>query len=107
MLCVPRYIDPGNLESDLQAGAAAGYKLIWILFWSTACGCLLQVFAANMGVITGRHLAELCREEYGKVPRYLLWIMAELAYDITTSPPLTAAQLIALAFSLFLQYHRK
>ena len=32
------YLDPGNLESDLQAGAVAGYQLIWVLWWSTVLG---------------------------------------------------------------------
>lgn len=37
------YLDPGNLESDLQAGAYTGYRLLWVLFWSTVLGLLLQV----------------------------------------------------------------
>ena len=31
-------MDPGNLESDLQSGAVAGYKLLWLLFWAHAAG---------------------------------------------------------------------
>eukprot|EP01094_Clydonella_sp_ATCC50884_P019596 TRINITY_DN3872_c0_g1_i1.p1 TRINITY_DN3872_c0_g1~~TRINITY_DN3872_c0_g1_i1.p1 ORF type:complete len:530 (-),score=178.29 TRINITY_DN3872_c0_g1_i1:139-1728(-) len=73
------YLDPGNIESDLQAGATAGYQLLWVLLWSTVIGLILQLLAARLGVVTGKHLAELCRLRYSPVPRYLLWIMAELA----------------------------
>ncbi|XP_052204676.1 metal transporter Nramp3-like [Diospyros lotus] len=73
------FLDPGNLESDLQAGAIAGYSLLWLLLWATAMGLLVQLLAARVGVATGRHLAELCREEYPRWARLLLWSMAELA----------------------------
>ncbi|KAJ4714783.1 Metal transporter [Melia azedarach] len=73
------FLDPGNLEGDLQAGAIAGYSLLWLLMWATAMGLLVQLLAARLGVATGRHLAELCREEYPTWARMLLWIMAELA----------------------------
>lgn len=73
------FLDPGNLEGDLQAGAIAGYSLLWLLLWATAMGLLVQLLAARLGVATGRHLAELCREEYPKWARMVLWVMAELA----------------------------
>nr|WNH25162.1 natural resistance-associated macrophage protein 4 [Fagopyrum tataricum] len=73
------FLDPGNLEGDLQAGAIAGYSLLWLLMWATAMGLLVQLLAARLGVATGRHLAELCREEYPNWARLLLWFMAELA----------------------------
>lgn len=73
------FLDPGNLEGDLQAGAIAGYSLLWLLLWATAMGLLVQLLAARLGVATGRHLAELCREEYPTWARMLLWAMAELA----------------------------
>ncbi|KAH0918335.1 hypothetical protein HID58_025995 [Brassica napus] len=73
------FLDPGNLESDLQAGAIAGYSLIWLLMWATAIGLLIQLLSARLGVATGRHLAELCREEYPTWARMVLWIMAEIA----------------------------
>lgn len=73
------FLDPGNLEGDLQAGAIAGYSLLWLLFWATAMGLLVQLLAARLGVATSRHLAELCRDEYPKWARLLLWIMTELA----------------------------
>lgn len=73
------FLDPGNLEGDLQAGAIAGYSLLWLLLWATAMGLLVQLLAARLGVATGRHLAELCRDEYPKWARMVLWVMAELA----------------------------
>ncbi|CAG7909473.1 metal transporter Nramp2 [Brassica rapa] len=73
------FLDPGNLEGDLQAGAIAGYSLLWLLMWATAMGLLIQMLSARVGVATGRHLAELCRDEYPAWARYVLWSMAELA----------------------------
>ncbi|KAE8709564.1 Metal transporter Nramp2 [Hibiscus syriacus] len=73
------FLDPGNLEGDLQAGAIAGYSLLWLLMWATAIGLLVQLLSARLGVATGRHLAELCREEYPTWARIILWVMTELA----------------------------
>ncbi|KAG5141975.1 hypothetical protein AAZX31_07G057100 [Glycine max] len=73
------FLDPGNLEGDLQAGAIAGYTLLWLLMWSTIMGLVIQLLSARLGVATGRHLAELCREEYSNWARLVLWILAELA----------------------------
>ncbi|KAI3440380.1 uncharacterized protein J3R85_003722 [Psidium guajava] len=72
------FLDPGNLEGDLQAGAIAGYSLLWLLMWATLMGLLLQMLSARVGVVTGRHLAELCREEYPNWTRLVLWVMAEV-----------------------------
>lgn len=73
------FLDPGNLEGDLQAGAIAGYSLLWLLMWATAMGLLIQLLSVRIGVATGRHLAELCREEYPYWAVVLLWLMAEIA----------------------------
>ena len=73
------YLDPGNIEADLQSGAYAGYQLLWVLLWSTAAGLLLQVFAVRLGVVTGCHLAQLCRQEFPFFTRLILWFMTELA----------------------------
>nr|CAB3494007.1 unnamed protein product [Digitaria exilis]CAB3498551.1 unnamed protein product [Digitaria exilis]CAB3498555.1 unnamed protein product [Digitaria exilis] len=73
------FVDPGNIEGDLQAGATAGGSLLWLLLWSTAMGLLVQLLAARLGVATGRHLAELCRDEYPDWARRALWLMAEVA----------------------------
>ncbi|XP_072350196.1 natural resistance-associated macrophage protein 2-like isoform X1 [Scyliorhinus torazame] len=73
------YLDPGNIESDLQSGAVAGFKLLWILLTATIIGLLLQRLAARLGVVTGMHLAEVCHRQYPKAPRIALWLMVELA----------------------------
>ncbi|KAE8982871.1 Metal transporter [Phytophthora rubi] len=73
------YVDPGNLESDLHAGAYAGYQLIWVLFGATAMGFFLQVLAARLGVVTGKNLAEMCTAVYPRWASLTLWIMTEIA----------------------------
>ncbi|XP_060714305.1 natural resistance-associated macrophage protein 2 [Tachysurus vachellii] len=73
------YLDPGNIESDLQSGAVAGFKLLWILLGATIIGLLLQRLAARLGVVTGMHLAEVCHRQYPTIPRIILWLMVELA----------------------------
>ncbi|KAG7494953.1 hypothetical protein JOB18_040837 [Solea senegalensis] len=73
------YLDPGNIESDLQSGAKAGFKLLWVLLVATIIGLLLQRLAARLGVVTGMHLAEVCNRQYPTVPRIILWMMVELA----------------------------
>ncbi|CAL1280340.1 unnamed protein product [Larinioides sclopetarius] len=73
------YLDPGNIESDLQSGATASYHLLWVLMWATVLGLLMQRLAARLGVVTGLHLAEVCQRRFPPVPRYLLWIMVEIA----------------------------
>uniref|UniRef100_A0A8D3BY25 Natural resistance-associated macrophage protein 2-like n=1 Tax=Scophthalmus maximus TaxID=52904 RepID=A0A8D3BY25_SCOMX len=78
------YLDPGNIESDLQSGAKAGFKLLWVLLLATIIGLLLQRLAARLGVVTGMHLAEVCNRQYPttlfqSVPRIILWLMVELA----------------------------
>ncbi|KAG5211957.1 hypothetical protein JEQ12_014386 [Ovis aries] len=72
-------VDPGNIECDLQSGALAGFKLLWVLLLATIVGVLLQTLAARLGVVTGLHLAEVCYRQYPRVPRILLWLMVELA----------------------------
>ncbi|XP_054008281.1 protein Malvolio isoform X2 [Hylaeus anthracinus] len=73
------YLDPGNIESDLQSGVAAKYKLLWVLLSATILGLIMQRLSARLGVVTGLHLAEMCYRQYKKLPRLLLWIMTEIA----------------------------
>ncbi|CAE7896222.1 nramp1 [Symbiodinium microadriaticum] len=73
------YLDPGNLESDLQSGAYTGHSLLWVLLLCTVAGLILQVLAARLAVVTGRDLAQTCRLEYPRQLSRLLWIMTELA----------------------------
>ncbi|XP_011261506.1 protein Malvolio isoform X1 [Camponotus floridanus] len=73
------YLDPGNIESDLQSGVVARYKLLWVLLSATLLGLVMQRLSARLGVVTGLHLAEMCYRQYKKVPRFILWIMIEIA----------------------------
>ncbi|XP_046593552.1 protein Malvolio isoform X2 [Neodiprion lecontei] len=73
------YLDPGNIESDLQAGVAASYKLLWVLLSANILSLIMQRLSARLGVVTGIHLAEMCYMQYKTVPRFMLWIMVEIA----------------------------
>eukprot|EP00798_Chlamydomonas_sp_ICE-L_P021091 gene21091-27978_t len=73
------FVDPGNLEGDLQTGVQTGYDLLWVLLLATGVGYIVQMQSAKLGVATGLHLAEHCRQQYAPVPRIALWIMAEVA----------------------------
>ena len=66
-------------ESDLQAGAYTGYQLIWVLLLATTLGLFMQILAVRLGVVTGRHLAQMCRQEYGTKQRYMVWAVIECA----------------------------
>ncbi|KAI6201789.1 hypothetical protein M3Y96_00879800 [Aphelenchoides besseyi] len=61
------YLDPGNIEGDLQSGAASRYELLWVLLVAHIFGLLLQRFSARVGVVCGYHMAEV------------LWVMVEIA----------------------------
>jgi len=73
------YLDPGNIESDLQSGVVAGYKLLWVTLWASFLGFLMQRLSARLGTVTGKHLAEICHESFPRIPNVLLWIMVEIA----------------------------
>uniref|UniRef100_A0A0N4ZIM3 Protein Malvolio n=1 Tax=Parastrongyloides trichosuri TaxID=131310 RepID=A0A0N4ZIM3_PARTI len=73
------YLDPGNIESDLQSGALTQYRLIWVLLSAHILGLILQRLAARVGVVTGKHMAEIAYNYYPKFPRWILWIMVEIA----------------------------
>ncbi|XP_011312183.1 protein Malvolio isoform X2 [Fopius arisanus] len=73
------YLDPGNIESDLQSGVSAKYKLLWVLLGATVLGLVMQRLSARLGVVTGLHLAEMCHRQYKTVPRIFLWLMIEIA----------------------------
>ncbi|KAI9314771.1 natural resistance-associated macrophage protein-domain-containing protein [Dichotomocladium elegans] len=73
------YLDPGNLESDLQSGALAGYKLLWLLFWVHAAGLVIQILSARLGVVTNCHLAQLIRKNYTRRLSLGIWLFSQLA----------------------------
>ena len=69
----------GNLEADLQSGIQAGNPILWVLLWSTILGCLFQILALRSGIIGGRSLAHICRDEYPPVLAYSMFVAMELA----------------------------
>src|SRR5438132_9141416 len=71
------YMDPGNWASDLEGGARFGYQLLWVLVLSNAMAILLQTLSARLGIITGRDLAQACREAYPSSIANSLWILCE------------------------------
>ncbi|VVA91493.1 unnamed protein product [Arabis nemorensis] len=89
------YIDPGNFETDLQSGAQYKYELLWIILVASCAALVIQSLAANLGVVTGKHLAEHCRAEYSKVPNFMLWVVAEIAVVACDIP-----EVIGTAFAL-------
>jgi len=73
------YMDPGNWATDLEGGARFGYQLIWVLLMSNLMAVLLQTLSARLGIVTGRDLAQACRENYSKPVAFTLWILCEIA----------------------------
>ncbi|CAE8643995.1 unnamed protein product, partial [Polarella glacialis] len=73
------YLDPGNLESDLQQGAYTGFDIVWVLWWSTVMGLILQELSSRIGVVTGRDLAQTLRKHYPKWLTYVVYTNMELA----------------------------
>ncbi|EDQ92574.1 uncharacterized protein MONBRDRAFT_905, partial [Monosiga brevicollis MX1] len=72
-------VDPGNIESSLQAGAVSGYQLLWVLWWTTIIALLFQVLSTRISLVNGRHLAQVCRVMYAPGTKYALWVMMEIA----------------------------
>ncbi|XP_060674154.1 metal transporter Nramp1 isoform X2 [Ziziphus jujuba] len=89
------YIDPGNFETDLQSGAKYKYGLLWIILVASCAALIIQSLAANLGVVTGKHLAEHCRKEYPRIPNFILWVLAEIAIVACDIP-----EVIGTAFAL-------
>jgi len=73
------YMDPGNWATDLAGGARFGYRLIWVLLVSNLMAVLLQTLAARLGVVTGKDLAQQCRDSYPRTLSVVLWLGAEVA----------------------------
>jgi len=73
------YMDPGNWATDLAGGAKFGYQLVWVLVMSNLMAILLQTLSARLGVVTGRDLAQACRDFYPRFMVWPLWILCEIA----------------------------
>ncbi len=77
------YMDPGNWATDLAGGARFGYSLLWVIMMSNLMAILLQHLCIKLGVVTGRDLAQACRDHYPRPVAWFLWVLAELAIAAT------------------------
>ncbi len=73
------YMDPGNWGTDLAGGGKYGYALLWVILASNLMAMLLQVLCARLGLVTGKDLAQSCRDYYKKPAAIVLWILCEIA----------------------------
>ena len=73
------YMDPGNWATDLAGGAKFGYTLLCVIMISNLMAILLQHLCIKLGVVTGRDLAQACRDHYSKPTVWFLWVLCELA----------------------------
>ena len=73
------YMDPGNWATDLAGGSAFGYTLLSVILLSNLMAILLQALCARLGIVTGRDLAQACRDHYSKPTTVMLWLLCEVA----------------------------
>ena len=73
------YMDPGNFATNIGAGAGYGYALLWVVLTASLAAMLFQSLSAKLGIVTGRNLAEMCRERFPKPVVWALWIVSEVA----------------------------
>lgn len=93
------YMDPGNWATDLAAGSAFGYNLIWVLLMSNLIAILLQSHCARLGIVRGRDLAQANKEAYPSIINIPLYIFAEVAIAATD-----LAEVLGLAIGLNLLF---
>ncbi|MEO8132055.1 MAG: Nramp family divalent metal transporter, partial [Bryobacteraceae bacterium] len=94
------YMDPGNWATDLDGGASFGYKLLWVLLMSNGMAVLLQTLSARLGIVSGRDLAQACRDTYPRPVSYILWVVCEVAIAACD-----LAEVIGAAIALNLLFH--
>jgi len=73
------YMDPGNFATNIQAGAKYGYQLLWVVLVANLIAMLFQALSAKLGIVTGRNLAEMCRENFPPVVVWAMWLGSEVA----------------------------
>jgi manganese transport protein len=73
------YMDPGNWATDLAGGARFGYTLLSVIMISNLMAILLQSLALRLGIVTGRDLAQACRDHFHPKVSFVLWILCEVA----------------------------
>src|SRR5664279_3262388 len=73
------YMDPGNWATDLAGGSKFGYTLLSVILISNLMAILLQHLCVKLGVVTGRDLAQACRDSYSRPAVWALWLLCEAA----------------------------
>jgi manganese transport protein len=73
------YMDPGNFATNIQAGAKYGYSLLWVVLLANVIAMLFQALSAKLGIVTGRNLAEMCRDHFATPIVWAMWIVSEVA----------------------------
>jgi manganese transport protein len=94
------YMDPGNFATNVQAGAKYGYSLLWVVLLANLVAMLFQGLSAKLGIVTGRNLAELCREEFPRPIVWAMWVVSEIAAMATD-----LAEFLGGAIGLSLLFH--
>ena len=73
------YVDPGNYVANIQAGARYGYALLWVVVVANLIAMFFQAQSARLGIVTGRNLAELCRDRFSRRSAVAMWLLTEAA----------------------------
>jgi manganese transport protein len=94
------YMDPGNWGTDLQAGAQFKYGLLWVVGMASLMAIFMQVISARLGVVTGKDLAQCCRDWYPQWTRWPNWLMSEVAIGACD-----LAEVLGSAVALNLMFH--
>ena len=94
------YMDPGNWATDLAGGSRFGYALLSIVLLSNLIAVLLQGLASKLGIVTGRDLAQACRDHFSRPVTIGLWILSEIAIAACD-----LAEVIGSAIALNLLFH--
>ena len=94
------YMDPGNWGTDLQAGAQFKYGLLWVVGLASLMAIFMQVISARLGVVTGKDLAQCCRDWYPSWTRWPNWLMSEVAIGACD-----LAEVLGSAVALNLLFH--
>jgi len=94
------YMDPGNFATNIQAGAKYGYTLLWVVLLANLIAMLFQALSAKLGIVTGRNLAEMCRDEFPRPVVWGMWVVSEVAAMATD-----LAEFLGGAIGLSLLFH--
>ncbi|MDQ2930542.1 MAG: Nramp family divalent metal transporter [Gemmatimonadota bacterium] len=94
------YMDPGNWATDLAGGSAFGYRLLSVVMLSNLMAVLLQGLSSKLGIVTGRDLAQACRDHYSRPVAIFQWVICETAIAACD-----LAEVIGSAIALNLLFH--